>query len=237
MPHHHSPNQNRLLAALPAQELQELLAHLQVVHLKAGLQLAESGEQLNLSYFPIDCSISLFYRLENGGSAGVAVLGNEGMFSIAQILGGATLPYWASVETSGHAFQIAADVLLGLSKRLPSLHGTLLLYAQAALTQVAQTVVCEKHHSMQQQLCQHLLLINDQALSDDFRLTHEAIAHMLGVRRESITAAASELRDKKLIDYSRGHIKVLDRAGLEALCCECYGVMRNEFARLLGAQR
>ncbi len=237
MPHHHSPNQNRLLAALPPQELQELSLSLQKVHLKAGQQLAVSGEQVSFAYFPIDCSISLFYRLENGGSAGVAVLGNEGMFSVAQILGGATLPYWAIVETSGHAFQMTVDALTGLEQRLPGLHRALLLYAQASLTQVAQTVVCEKHHSLQQQLCQHLLLVNDQALSDDFRLTHEAIAGMLGVRRESVTEAASELRERRLIDYSRGHIKVLDRAGLEALCCECYGVVRAEFTRLLGAAR
>jgi len=234
MPHHHNPKQNRLLAALLSHELQELLPHLQVTHLKAGEQLAESGERMNYVYFPIDSAISLFYRLESGESAGVAVVGNEGMFSVAQVLGGAALPYWATVETSGHVFQIEVERLGEMLERLHSLSHTLLLYAQASLTQVSQTVVCEKHHSLHQQLCQHLLLINDKSLSNDFRLTHEAIANMLGVRRESITEAAGELREKGLIDYNRGHIKVLNRPKLEKQCCECYGVVRQEFARLLG---
>ncbi|ADE12791.1 Crp/Fnr family transcriptional regulator [Sideroxydans lithotrophicus] len=237
MPHRHNPEQNRLLAALHPHELQELLPHLQVVHLKAGEQLAESGERLSHVYFPIDSAISLFYRLENGGSAGVAVIGNEGMFSVAQVLGGAGIPYWATVETSGHVFQVAADRLCEMSKNLTTLCDILLLYAQASLTQIAQTVVCEKHHSLRQQLCQHLLLINDKSLSDDFRLTHEAIANMLGVRRESITEEAGELREQGLIDYNRGHVKVLNRAGLEKQCCECYSVVRDEFTRLLGNER
>lgn len=234
MPHHHNPRQNRLLATLLPQELQELLPHLQVTLLNAGDQLAESGERMSHVYFPIDSAISLFYRLESGESAGVAVVGNEGMFSVAQVLGGAALPYWATVETSGHVFQIEVERLSEMLERLHSLSHTLLLYAQASLTQVSQTVVCEKHHSLSQQLCQHLLLINDKSLSNDFRLTHEAIANMLGVRRESITEAAGELRDKGLIDYNRGHIKVLNRPKLEKQCCECYGVVRHEFARLLG---
>lgn len=234
MPHHHNPNQNRLLAALLPHELQELIPHLQVTHLKAGEHLAESGERMTQVFFPIDSAIALFYRLENGESAGVAVIGNEGMFSVAQVLGGAAIPYWATVETSGHVFQIETEQLSGLLGDMPSLRDTLLLYAQASLTQVSQTVVCEKHHSLSQQLCQHLLLISDKSLSDDFRLTHEAIANMLGVRRESITEAAGELRDKGLIDYSRGHIKVLDRPKLEKMCCECYSVVQAEFGRLLG---
>ncbi|MDP1634302.1 MAG: Crp/Fnr family transcriptional regulator, partial [Gallionellaceae bacterium] len=182
-------------------------------------------------------AISLFYRLENGESAGVAVIGNEGMFSVAQVLGGVFMPYWATVETSGHAFQIPVDAMLQVIGRSPELSNIMLLYAQASLTQIAQTVVCSRHHSLQQQLCQHLLLISDKSLSDDFRLTHEAIAHMLGVRRESITEAAGELRDQGLIDYYRGHIKVLDRPALKKQCCECYGVVQHEFARLLGDAR
>ncbi|MBI4808395.1 MAG: Crp/Fnr family transcriptional regulator [Nitrosomonadales bacterium] len=237
MPHHHNPNQNHLLAALLPQELQELVPHLHVLHLKAGEQLAESGERMSHVFFPIDSAISLFYRLENGESAGVAVVGNEGMFSIAQVLGGTAMPYWATVETSGHVFRVEVETLNEMIGRMASLRDTLLLYAQASLTQVSQTVVCEKHHSLNQQLCQHLLLINDKTLSDDFRLTHEAIANMLGVRRESITEAAGELRDKGLIDYNRGHIKVLNRPKLEKLCCECYGVVQQEFDRLLGGPR
>jgi CRP-like cAMP-binding protein len=237
MSHHHNPNQNRLLAALHPDELQELLPHLQVVHLKAGDQLARSGERLSNVYFPIDSAIALFYRLESGESAGVAVVGNEGMFSVAEVLGGAAIPYWATVETSGHVFQVTSDTLSEMNGRMASLRDTLLLYAQASLTQISQTVVCEKHHSLTQQLCQHLLLINDKSLSDDFRLTHEAIANMLGVRRESITETAGELRDLGLIDYNRGHIKVLNRPRLEKMCCECYAVVRDEFTRLLGGER
>ena len=234
MPHRHTPGQNRLLAALLPDELKELLPYLQVTHLTAGEQLAESGQRMSHVHFPIDCAISLFYRLENGESAGVAVVGNEGMFSIAQVLGGTAMPYWATAETSGHAFQIEVEGLRTMLDRLHSLRDTLLLYAQASMTQVAQTVVCEKHHSLNQQLCQHLLMISDKSLSDEFRLTHEAIAHMLGVRRESITEAAGALRDRRLIDYNRGHIRVLNRPRLEQECCECYGVVQHEFARLLG---
>ncbi|MFH0934063.1 MAG: Crp/Fnr family transcriptional regulator [Pseudomonadota bacterium] len=237
MPHRHNPGQNRLLAALLQDDLKELLPHLQVTHLRAGEQLAESGQRMSHVHFPIDCAISLFYRLENGESAGVAVVGNEGMFSVAQVLGGTVLPYWAIVETSGHVFYIEVERLSEMLERLPSLRDTLLLYAQASMTQVAQTVVCEKHHSLNQQLCQHLLMISDKSLSDEFRLTHEAIAHMLGVRRESITEAAGALRDRGLIDYNRGHIKLLSRARLEKECCECYNVVREEFARLLGNDR
>lgn len=234
MPHRHDPTQNRLLAALPEHALNELLPHLQVIHLKAGEMLAKSDEIPGFAYFPIDSAISLFYRLRSGESAGVALVGNEGMFSVAQVLGGAAMPYCATVETSGHVMQVETETLAAVIAREPAFRDTLLLYTQASLTQVAQSVVCGKHHTLKQQLCQHLLLINDKALSDDFQLTHEAIAHMLGARRESITEAAGELRDMGLIAYSRGHIKVLNRPGLENVCCECYGVVRGEFARLLG---
>ena len=237
MPHRHNPNQNRLLAALRPEILEELRHQMQVVHLKAGEHIAESGKRLQQVCFPIDSAISLFYRLENGESAGVAVIGNEGMFSVAQVLGGEAIPYWAVVETAGHVFQIGVEELGRLVERHSGLRDVLLLYAQASLTQISQTVVCEKHHSLNQQLCQHLLLINDKSLSDDFTLTHEAIANMLGVRRESITEVAGELRNQGLIDYNRGRIKVLNRSRLEKMCCECYGVVRGEFTRLLGEVR
>lgn len=233
MPHRHNPKQNRLLAVLHEHEFETLRPHLQLLHLKAGDTLAESGQALEHAFFPIDSAISLFYRLENGDSAGVAVIGNEGMFSVAQVLGGEAIPYWATVETSGHVLHIAVTALKQILKRSDELRNIILLYAQASLTQIAQSVVCGRHHSLIQQLCQHLLMINDKSLSDDFRLTHEAISRMLGVRRESITEAAGELRDQGLIAYSRGHVKVLDRPRLEAMCCECYGVVREEFARLL----
>jgi CRP-like cAMP-binding protein len=235
MPHHHAHLQNRVLAALHPHELQELQPHLKITHLKAGEILAESGKSLSHIYFPIDSAISLFYRLECGSSAGVAVIGNEGLFGVAQVLGGNTIPYWAVVETAGHVFQIEAKALAQLSASIEGLRNVFLLYAQASMTQISQTVVCEKHHSLIQQLCQHLLLISDKALADDFVLTHEAIANMLGVRRESVSEAASELRNQGLIAYNRGRIKVLDRAGLETICCECYGVVKAEFTRLLGS--
>jgi CRP-like cAMP-binding protein len=236
MPHRHSPKQNRLLAVLHDDEFELLLPNLEVLHFKAGDMLAESGERLDHVFFPIDSAISLLYRLENGASAGVAVIGNEGMFSVAQVLGGEAIPYWVTVETSGHMFRIEVEALKQVIERSSALRNILLLYAQASLTQVAQSVVCGRHHSLNQQFCQHLLLINDKSLSDDFRLTHEAIANMLGVRRESITAVAGELRDNGLIDYYRGHIKVLDRSRLEELCCECYDVVRQEYRRLLGSE-
>ncbi|QFY44996.1 Crp/Fnr family transcriptional regulator [Candidatus Methylospira mobilis] len=234
MLHLHSPKQNRILAALSAEDLQELLPCLSVVYLKVGGQLADSGQRLASAYFPIDSVISLFYSMKNGESAGVTVIGNEGMFSVSQVLGGVSMPYWATVEAAGHAFQVNADVLDEISRRMPALRDTLLLYAQASLTQIAQSAVCSKHHSLNQQLCQHLLLICDKSLSEDFRLTHETIASMLGARRESVTEAAGQLREQGLIDYNRGRIRVRDRVGLEQLCCECYGVVREEFTRLLG---
>lgn len=234
MPHHHALLQNRVLAALRPQELKELQPHLKMAHLKAGEVIAESGKPLSHIYFPVDSAISLFYRLECGSSAGVAVIGNEGMFGVAHVLGGDTIPYWAVVETAGHEFQIEAKTLRSLSSGIEGVRDVFLLYAQASMTQISQTVVCEKHHSLLQQLCQHLLLISDKSLANDFVLTHEAIANMLGVRRESVSEAASELRNQGLIDYNRGRIKIIDRPGLEAVCCECYEVVQTEFTRLLG---
>lgn len=234
MPHHHALLQNRVLAALRPQELKELQPHLKMAHLKAGEVIAESGKPLSHIYFPVDSAISLFYRLECGSSAGVAVIGNEGMFGVAHVLGGDTIPYWAVVETAGHVFQIEAKTLRDLSSGIEGVRDVFLLYAQASMTQISQTVVCEKHHSLLQQLCQHLLLISDKSLANDFVLTHEAIANMLGVRRESVSEAASELRNQGLIDYNRGRIKIIDRPGLEAVCCECYEVVQTEFTRLLG---
>ncbi|MDD4913263.1 MAG: Crp/Fnr family transcriptional regulator [Sideroxydans sp.] len=235
MPHRHTLHQNRILAALTPQDLQEIIPHLEVIHLKAGEVLAESGKSLTHVCFPIDSAISLYYRLESGSSAGVVIIGNEGMFGVAQVLGGNTIPYWAVVETAGHVFQIEAKVLAKFSSSKEGLRNIFLLYAQASMTQISQTVVCEKHHSLTQKLCQHLLLISDKALADDFVLTHEAIANMLGVRRESVSEVASELRNQGLIAYNRGRIRVLDRAGLEKICCECYGVVKAEFTRLLGS--
>ena len=196
--------------------------------------LVEPDKCLSHVYFPVDCSISLYYRMENGESAEIAMIGNEGMFSVAHIMGGETMPYSATVETKGHAFRIGIKALKDEFSRAESLRRTLLLYSQAALTQMAQTAVCGKRHTLDQHLCLHLLLVHDNSLSDDFVLTHESIAHMLGVRREGVTKAAGKLRSSGLIDYQWGHVRVIDRAGLEAQCCECYAVVKKEFRRLLG---
>lgn len=234
MSHSHYLKQNRLLAALPPGTLSELNAHLELIELAVGERLAEPDKGSGLIYFPVDSAISLYYRQENGTAAEIAMIGNEGMFSVAQIMGGETLPYFADVATAGHAFRIDRNVLKSEFDRSEVLRRPLLLYSQAVLTQIAQTAVCGRHHTLNQQLCLHLLLVHDRSLADDFILTHEAIAHMLGVRREGVTAAAGKLRDEGLIDYRRGHIKVVDRGGLEAQCCECYQVVKQEFKRLLG---
>ncbi|OGS97850.1 MAG: Crp/Fnr family transcriptional regulator [Gallionellales bacterium RIFCSPLOWO2_12_FULL_59_22] len=230
----HDPKQNNLLAALPPAEYDDLLADLSIVFLKAKEVIAKPGEPSGYSYFPIDCTISIYHDLEQGAPAGIMVVGNEGMFSAAHYMGGNAIPYLAMIETSGHAFRMEASILKDAFNRNEALKNTLLLYAQASITQISQAVVCSRHHSLLQQLCLHLLLVQDNSLSDDFRLTHEAIALMLGVRREGITEAAGKLRSDGVIDYYQGHIKVIDRARLEGLCCECYEVVHKEFASLLG---
>ena len=234
MPNEHYLKQNRLLAALPQEELKNLKPHLELIPLHAGDILAESGKRPSHVHFPVDSAVSLYYRMENGEAAEIAMIGNEGMLSITHITGSGSLPYFASVETTGHAFRMERELLKKEFERSGSLRQVLLLYSQAMLTQMAQAAVCNRHHTLNQQLCLHLLLVQDNSLSDDFRLTHEALAHMLGVRREGVTSAAGKLRDDGLIDYKRGHIKVIDRASLEAQCCECYGVLKKEFKRLLG---
>lgn len=234
MPNEHHLKQNHLLAALPPEDLKTLKPLLELAQLYTGDILVESGKYPSHVYFPVDSAISLYYRMENGEAAEIAMIGNEGMFSITHVTGGETLPYFASVETTGHAFRMERELLKKAFERSGPLRQILLLYSQAMLTQMAQTAVCGRHHTLNQQLCLHLLLVQDNSLSDDFRLTHEALAHMLGVRREGVTGAAGKLRDDGLIDYRRGHIKVIDRGGLEEQCCECYGVLKKEFKRLLG---
>lgn len=230
----YSPVLNRLLSALPAEDLRLLEPHFQLVHLNAGEILSEPEKLPSHAYFPVDCTLSLYYRMESGNAAETALIGNEGMFSIATVLGGETMPYFATVATAGHAFRIARDMLKKMLDRAETMHQSLLRYSQALLTQMEQTAGCGRHHTMEQQLCLHLLQVHDSVLSDEFDLTHEALAHMLGVRREGITNAAKKLRDAGLIDYRRGHIRILDRKGLEVLSCECYGVVKKEFRRLLG---
>ena len=228
------PRQNLLLAKLPPAEYENLQSALEPVSLRAGEILAEPYKKSRYVYFPIDSTLSLYYPMDHGTSAEIALIGNEGMFSIVPALGGETLPYLVMVETAGHACRLDEKTLKHELSRSAGLRHILQLYTQALFVQIAQISVCGRHHSLRQQLCLHLLLMHDRAPADKFVLTQQAIAHILGVRRESVTKVSGELRDAGLIDYRRGHITVLGRPGLEAECCECYGVVREEFRRLLG---
>ena len=196
--------------------------------------LSEPGKRSGVAYFPVDCVISVYHTLESGISTEIAMIGNEGMFDIARVMGGAGMPYLAIAQTTGHAFLLDRNLLKQEFDCDETMQHTFLRYAQALFTQMAQRVVCNKHHSLTQQLCLLLLLVNDKSLSSDLLLTQETIAHMMGVRREGVTEAAGKLRDNGLIDYRRGHITVIDRPGLEKQCCECYAVVKNEFKRLFG---
>ncbi len=228
------PRRNRLLEMLPQGEYERLLPMLEQVALRPGEVLVEPHKKPRYVYFPVDGTLSLYYPMDHGLSSEIALIGNDGMHSIASVLGGSTLPYLAMVESGGTAFRLEEKALKQELDRPGSLGHILLLYAQALFIQMAQISVCGRQHSLRQQLCLHLLLMHDRMLSDKFRLTQQAIAHMLGVRRESVTKASGELRDAGVIGYTRGHITVNDRPGLEGRCCECYGVLKLEFGRLLG---
>src|SRR6202163_3820408 len=230
----HSPHQNHLLAALPTSDYQRLASHLELVPMKLGEVLYESGIQLRYVYFPTTAILSLLYVMEDGASAEIAIVGNEGILGISLFMGGETTPSRAVVQSAGYAFRLKADLLkneFGLFG--PTMH-LLLRYTQALITQMAQTAVCNRHHSVDQQLCRWLLLSLDRLPSNELSMTQELIANMLGVRREGVTEAAGKLQSAGLIHYSRGRITVLDRLGLEARSCECYAVVKKEFDRLLG---
>ena len=228
------PRQNHLLAMLPEEEYERLRAGLEQVKLSAGDVLCEPHKRSRYVYFPVDSTLSLYYPMDHGASAEIALIGNEGMFSIAPFLGDATLPYMSMVETAGQAYRLDAKILKREFDRNEQLRHILLLYTQALFTQIAQISVCGRHHSLRQQLCLHLLLLDDRSPSGSFALTQQAVAHMLGVRRESVTKVSSGLREEELIEYRRGRITVLDRSGLQRECCECYSVVSKEFRRLLG---
>jgi CRP-like cAMP-binding protein len=234
VPCQHTPSQNHLLASLSAAGYESLLPHLKMIRVRKNEVLSDPGKRPGLIYFPVDCVISIDHTLENGESTEIALIGNEGMYDITRVLGGVGMPYSASAQTTGHAFVIDGSHLKQELDRDESLQHTLLLYAQALFTQMAQGAVCNRHHSLSQHICPLLLLIHDKSLSGDLLLTQETIAHMLGVRREDVTKAAVKLRNGGLIDYRRGHITVLNRQALEEQCCECYLVVKNEFKRLLG---
>ena len=229
----HKPKQNHLLAALPAVEYERLLPQLELIPLPLGWAVYEAGRQQGYVYFPTTSIVSLLYVMEDGASAEIAVVGNDGLVGIALFMGGETTPSRAVVQSAGHAYRLNAAVLKKEFERGGPLQHLLLRYTQALITQMAQTAVCNRHHSVEQQLCRWLLLSLDRLSSNELTMTQELIANMLGVRREGVTEAAGKLQEAGLIHYSRGHIVVLDRPKLEVRVCECYAVVRKEFGRLL----
>ncbi len=233
MTHGPSPRQNHLLNALPEADFARLQPHLELVAMPLGHVLYESGHHLQHVYFPANCIVSLLYVMEDGHSAEIAVVGNEGIVGVALFMGGETTPNRGIVQSAGEAYRLPGKYLKDEFLRAGPFQHLLLRYTQALLTQMAQTAACNRHHSVDQQLCRWLLLSLDRLSTDELVMTQELIANMLGVRREGVTEAAGKLQKLGLIHYSRGHIRVLDRQGLEGLACECYRVVRNEFARLL----
>jgi CRP-like cAMP-binding protein len=228
-----SPHQNHLLDALPENDYERLAPHLEVIPLRLGDVLCESGGKLRYVYFPTTCIISLLYVMQDGASAEIAVVGNEGLLGISLFMGGDTTPSRAIVQSAGHAVRLEATILKKEFDRFGPLMHLLLRYTQALITQMAQTAVCNRHHSIDQQLCRWLLLSLDRMDSNELRMTQELIANLLGVRREGITEAAGKLQEAGLIHYTRGRITVLDRPGVEARSCECYRVVKAEFDRIL----
>jgi CRP-like cAMP-binding protein len=232
----HDPQHNHLLAALPPAERERIYPHLQLVPMPLGEVLYESGDVLRHVYFPTDSIVSLLYVLEDGASAEIAVVGNEGLIGIALFMGGETTPSRAVVQSAGRAYRLIGQQLKEEFRRSGQLQVLLLRYTQALITQMTQTAVCNRHHSVDQQLCRWLLLSLDRLSSNQLTMTQELIADMLGVRREGVTDAAGKLQKLGIIRYARGQITVLDRARLEHLSCECYAVVKRETDRLLPAR-
>lgn len=227
------PQQNHLLAALPKNVYERLYPHLESVPMPLGEVIYEPGAHVEHVYFPTNCIVSLLYVLENGASAEIAIVGNEGIVGISLFMGGETTPSRAVIQSAGFCYRLKATLLMREFKKGGPVLQLLLRYTQALITQMAQTAVCNRHHSLDQQLCRWLLLSLDRLQSNNLTMTQELIANMLGVRREGVTDAAGKLQHAGLINYSRGHITVIDRPGLEALVCECYAVVKKEFDRLL----
>jgi CRP-like cAMP-binding protein len=227
------PRQNHLLAALPEEVQERLFSHLELMPLERGRVMYESGDPMRHVYFPTDSIISLMYVMESGASAEISMVGNEGLIGVASFMGGESMPNQAIVQSAGHAYRLKGQRLNDEF----DLHGDflklLLRYTQSLLTQAAQIAVCNRHHTIDQQLCRWLLLSLDRLLVPELCMTQELIASMLGVRREGITDAAGKLQKQGVIEYSRGHITVLDRPRLEELSCECYAVVKSETDRLL----
>ena len=228
-----APAQNRLLAGLPAADYERLSPHLELVQTQVGDVLCESGGELRYAYFPTTAIVSLLYVTEDGASAEIAGVGNEGILGVALLTGGETTPNLAKVQCAGHAYRLKSQLLKDEFNRAGALQHLLLRYTQALITQMSQTAVCNRHHSVEQQVCRWLLLSLDRSPSNELTITQELIASTLGVRREGITEAAGKLQHAGFICYRRGHITVLDRPGLEIRACECYRAVKMEFDRLL----
>lgn len=229
----HTPMQNHLLAALPAVVQERLFPDLELTSMPLGKVLYESGDTLCHVYFPTDSIVSLLYVMESGASAEISVVGNEGLIGVSLFMGGESTPSRAIVQSAGSAYRLPGQKLKNEFNRHGDLLQLMLRYTQSLITQMAQTAVCNRHHSIDQQLCRWLLLSLDRLPSNKLSMAQELIANMLGVRREGVTGAAGKLQKLGIIEYNRGHITVLDRPRLEALCCECYAVVKKETDRLL----
>lgn len=232
----HPPQQNHLLADLPAEDYARFSADLKLTPMPLGRAVYESGDHLHYVYFPTTSIVSLLYVMENGASAEFAVTGKEGLVGIPLFMGAESTPGRAVVQSAGYGYRLEASILKREFAYRGRLQFLLLRYTQALITQMAQTVVCNRHHSVAQQLCRRLLLSLDRSPGNELTMTQDLIANMLGVRRECVTVAAGKLQVDGLIQYRRGHIKVLDRTGLEARACECYAVVQKELDRLLPYQ-
>jgi CRP-like cAMP-binding protein len=229
----HTPRENHLLDALPAKERARLFPHLELVPMPLGHVISEPGMTIRHVYFPTTCIVSLLYVMENGASAEIAVVGNEGIVGVSLFMGGETTTSRSVVQSAGEAYRLTGQHLKDAFFHAGPLQVLLLAYTQALLTQMSQTAVCNRHHTVDQQLCRWLLLSLDRLPANELTMTQELIANMLGVRREGVTEAAGELQRAGLIHYKRGKITVEDRPGLEARVCECYRVVKREFDRLL----
>ncbi len=228
-----SPKDNHLLAMLPSESYTEIENTLELVDMPLGHSLCEPNRPIKYVYFPLDCIVSLLCVMEDGGSAEIAVVGFEGVVGVSLFMGGETTPSRAIVQSSGQAYRLPGSVLKTAFYGGGPMQRLLLRYTQALLTQMAQTAVCNRHHTLDQQLCRWLLLSDDRLRGCELIMTQELIANMLGVRREGVSEAAGKLQKQGLIEYHRGHITIVDRAGLEARTCECYGVVKREYERLL----
>jgi CRP-like cAMP-binding protein len=229
----HNPMLNQILAVLPSEIYQRLLPDLECIPLRLGQQIYAAGETLKYVYFPATAIVSLLYTMEDGRSAEIGIVGNDGVLGIAVFMGGESVPNRAVVQSGGIAFRMRADVLASEFRRTGILQSILLRYTQSLIAQMSQTAVCNRLHSVEQQLCRWLLLSHDRLASNELIMTQELIADMLGVRREAVSHEAARLQDSGLISYHRGHITILDRSGLEGRACECYGVVRREAERLM----